>query len=236
MRQIRDITPWDWIGIPVLTLAIMLVAPLVLTDRAVWEAVVDEEFGIFELTTVAYCLVAVLFAACAFTRRRIMPGPMGVFIVLGLLAALYLGGEECSWGQTYFQWNTPEAWAEKNRQDETNLHNTSGFFNELPRNIMTGATLVGGVILPLVLKRRLENDDAPESFWYWLLPNYRLAPLALVAVFITTPEHLEVCTQGSYWWYAIREPAGEVKEFAFAGVMMLYFMSIHYRAASMTPK
>jgi hypothetical protein len=211
----------------------MLLAPAMFPDRAAWEAAVDTEFGIFELTTVAYCLIAVVFAAMALRRRRVMPGPMGVFIVLGLLAALYLGGEECSWGQTYFQWETPEIWVEKNRQEETNLHNVSGFFNELPRNIMTGAALVGGVILPLVFKRRLENDDAPESIWYWLLPNYRLVPLAAMAVFITMPEHLKLFERGTYWGYALHEPAGEVKEFAFAGVMMLYFMSMYYRATSL---
>lgn len=236
MRKLRDITPWDWIGVPALTVSIMLIAPVIYPTRAGWNQAINDEFGILELGTVAYCLIAIVFAALALRRARLMPKPMPAVLVIGLLAALYFGGEECSWGQTYFQWETPEAWAKENHQEETNLHNISGVFNELPRNIMGGAALVGGVILPLALKKRLENDDAPQSFWYWLIPNYRLAPIALLAVLSTVPEKLDAFEPLSYGWYALSEAGGELKEFAFAGVMMFYFMSIHHRAASLSAK
>lgn len=39
------------------------------------------------------------------------------------LAALFFTGEETSWGQTYFQWDTPEKLLDHNL--ETNLHNLS---------------------------------------------------------------------------------------------------------------
>ncbi len=44
--------------------------------------------------------------------------------LIGALGSLYIAGEEMSWGQHFFHWNTPEYWAEVNRQQETNLHNT----------------------------------------------------------------------------------------------------------------
>ena len=49
---------------------------------------------------------------------------------------LYIAGEEMSWGQHFFHWNTPEYWAEVNRQEETNLHNTYAIFEKTPRSIL----------------------------------------------------------------------------------------------------
>jgi hypothetical protein len=42
-----------------------------------------------------------------------------------LLAGLFLicFGEEISWGQRIFGWNTPETWTDINAQKETNFHN-----------------------------------------------------------------------------------------------------------------
>ena len=36
--------------------------------------------------------------------------------VIGALSCLYIAGEEMSWGQHFFHWNTPEYWAMVNRQ------------------------------------------------------------------------------------------------------------------------
>ncbi|MEX1015986.1 MAG: hypothetical protein WDZ31_04500 [Phycisphaeraceae bacterium] len=48
-------------------------------------------------------------------------GPMLVAVVA--LAAIFFTGEEISWGQTYLQWQTPEAYEELADNGETNLHN-----------------------------------------------------------------------------------------------------------------
>ena len=46
------------------------------------------------------------------------------FAYIGLGAACFLiAGEELSWGQWIFHWETPEALAEVNLQQETNIHN-----------------------------------------------------------------------------------------------------------------
>lgn len=48
-------------------------------------------------------------------------GDVALVLLLGL-AALFFFGEEISWGQTYFQWETPDQY--KKLSVETNLHNT----------------------------------------------------------------------------------------------------------------
>ena len=48
------------------------------------------------------------------------------------LVFLVGAGEEISWGQRIFGWDTPDALGEVNQQNETNFHNmNSGFFNIL---------------------------------------------------------------------------------------------------------
>lgn len=47
----------------------------------------------------------------------------GVIHALAAAMAVVAAGEEVSWGQTYFRWRTPEAWATVNVQNETNVHN-----------------------------------------------------------------------------------------------------------------
>ena len=80
-----------------------------------------------------------------FVRRR--PFVLAVTII-GALACLYIAGEEMSWGQHFFHWSTPEYWAEVNRQEETNLHNTYAIFEKWPRAILELGILIGGILIP----------------------------------------------------------------------------------------
>ncbi|MCX5931004.1 MAG: hypothetical protein NTW83_04035 [Cyanobacteria bacterium] len=52
-------------------------------------------------------------------RRR---GLGALFFTLGMVSLL-IGFEEMSWGQTIFNWDTPELFNNVNAQKETNLHN-----------------------------------------------------------------------------------------------------------------
>ena len=54
-----------------------------------------------------------------------------------------------SWGQHFFHWNTPDYWAEVNRQQETNLHNTYAVFEKYPRAILEIGVVIGGILIPI---------------------------------------------------------------------------------------
>jgi hypothetical protein len=103
---------------------------------------------------------------------------------------------------------------------------------------MRFSCIIGGLILPLVLARRLAAPEAPRSFWYWLLPNYRLVPTAFLASVWTLPERLGLVTgtmaEDCYWRLLFREGSGEFMEWCFAVVMMLYFLSIWRRAVHLS--
>jgi hypothetical protein len=95
---------------------------------------------------------------------------------IGALACFYIAAEEMSWGQHFFQKDTPEYWAAVNRQQETNLHNTYAIFEKTPRSILEAGILIGGLGLPLA-----------AIFFPWLracrgslfLPAVALVPTAI---------------------------------------------------------
>jgi hypothetical protein len=64
---------------------------------------------------------------------------------------LFLIGEEVSWGQRIFGWETPESVAAVNKQEETNLHNIHGVGSSFKWiQMLVGAY---GTILPIVFLR-----------------------------------------------------------------------------------
>ena len=85
-----------------------------------------------------------------------------IWVLIAALGTLYAAGEEVSWGQHIFEWGTPESWAEINDQGETNLHNTSSWFDQKPRLILLIGTIVGGIIFPALQKFR--PGTLPEKF------------------------------------------------------------------------
>ncbi len=102
---------------------------------------------------------------------------IALLYVLLAIGIFFLIGEELSWGQRLFGWQTPEAYKEINKQDETNLHNIHGVgytFKWL--HMMIGAY---GAVLPLVLLRRgvFRNTRAELSM---LVPHYTLIPFFLM--------------------------------------------------------
>lgn len=85
-----------------------------------------EGAGLVENLTVLVLLPAIAWALMTVVRWR-SPRPMQwirLWLTLWTLACVYFAGEECSWGQWYFGWSTPEVLATLNDQGETNLHNT----------------------------------------------------------------------------------------------------------------
>lgn len=133
------------------------VAVLVLHHAApdwTWRRLFAEGWGAIELAHFVIPLAASLIALRTLLRLPAGTAP-ALKVWLGLLAlgCFYIAGEEHSWGQHFFGWETPEGWAEVNRQDETNLHNTTSWLNHKPRVLLNLAVLVGSVLVPIALAR-----------------------------------------------------------------------------------
>ena len=99
------------------------------------------ELGLIENLTVIFLIVAII--ACIFfllSENSSNLVSVRVWILLFLIGCIYYLGEEISWGQHYFGWATPEGWSSVNDQQETNLHNTSPLFDQIPQNFTVNSS------------------------------------------------------------------------------------------------
>jgi hypothetical protein len=129
--------------------------------------------GLVENLTVLLLVPAVPLALFAVWKwgSRLPWWPLRIWVILWALAAIYLGGEEISWGQWHFQWQTPQAFAANNDQGETNLHNITPWLDQKPRALVELFIIVAGLVVPSIARLRSGrplDDDAPGA---WILAH-----------------------------------------------------------------
>jgi hypothetical protein len=135
------------------------------------------------------------------------------------MGATYFALEEISYGQHMFGWSTAETWKQLNDQDETNLHNVTALFDQVPRALLSLGILIGGVILPLYRHfRGIKLDESSRFYWQW--PTLDCVTIGLMVILIrpvlTVFETDAINT-------------GETKENLIALFILLYCVSIHSR-------
>ncbi|MBI1326575.1 MAG: hypothetical protein GC136_02930 [Alphaproteobacteria bacterium] len=138
--------------------------------------------------------------------------PLFIWFLLAFLGCFYTCGEELSWGQHIFEWHTPEFWAGVNNQNETNLHNTSALFDQIPRLILFLGVVGGALLLPLGPRfslrypKLLERIRPPASFWL----------IAVFVIFFHFAKHMGAILPLQF------ERPKEVEE-----VYLFYFVSLY---------
>jgi len=118
---------------------------------------ITKEDGLYEYTGALSLFITSLLFLIAFMRQ----GGGADFLLFKanrnywflILAFVFLlgGGEEISWGQRIFGWETSEGYSQINRQNETNIHNLEpfrGIFS--PNYIFTYFWMSFCVIIPIV--------------------------------------------------------------------------------------
>ncbi len=120
-----------------------------------------DEHGVNETIQWIIAFAAVYVGASAALTKGIAPW-LKAWAGIAALGCLYIGLEEISYGQQFFYWNTPEFWSNINDQNETNLHNTSSWYDQKPRAVLMVGIIVGGLIFPLL--RRYKKLTLPAQF------------------------------------------------------------------------
>lgn len=159
----------------------VVLTPLAVLNRALGEPMTwvfgreAMDTGVVEYATVL--LFAWSALACAWLARR-GGGVQRWVYAAGAAAAVFIAGEEMSWGQWLFHWDTPQAIAAANLQGETNVHN---FLGPQAWELAYGAA--GWAMIAVVLAMRF----APAARKVTLAPlavfrdSRFAAPLALAA-------------------------------------------------------
>lgn len=236
-EETRDVSPFLWIGMPVFTVVIRFLAPLLGYDG--WYRQMRDEIGFIEISTVAFLVPVMVLSVVIFRRRSELPRGIGWLMLVVGMVALYFGGEECSWGQHYFGFETPEVVAEANRQKEFNLHNLNGWvargvFNNLPRLMMTIAMVVGGILLPFIVHGFRHKPGARKSSWYWAIPTVRLVPTVAMGLLLRLPYRLvgyiaPDLPPDNYWHMSLVGATGELKEYFISLAMLFFVISVYIR-------
>ncbi len=214
---------------PVLYLWMPLAVALVLivaghADLQFYEAYIGSEVGVLEGSHVIIPLISVIYClrilALPEARRDRL---IFIWILLGMLGSIYLAGEEASWGQHYLGWVTPEGWQALNDQGETNLHNTSSWFDQKPRSLLEIGVIVGGIIIPLLA---LKCPEVRQGRFAVFLPPLVCLPVAVIAEFAKTWERLQ--SEG-LWDIVIFQRASEIQELYFVLFILFYLVVFRKR-------
>jgi len=225
IKNEHELKSWLWLWLPVVFFVFIFGSAIV--SNYVHDNYFAGELGIIELATPIMLVPAIIAGFLIFiNRENLVTKQLGYWILLITLACIYFAGEEISWGQQLVGWGTPEWIKEINDQHETNLHNTSSWFDQKPRLLLEIFVLVGGIFLPL--KRKLRGINLSRDNWqYWLYPTMVCLPAAILAIFSRMPER--VITLFDLSGSMINVRYSEVQELYFAIFLTLYLMSIRNR-------
>jgi hypothetical protein len=183
----------------------------------------SSEEGFLEWVTVILLVPAAWYGARSALRGRREAGPWVVrWWVILTLVCVYFAGEEVSWGQQIFFWETPEFIGALNDQNETNLHNISSWFDQKPRLLFELWVLTAGIVIPA--RRAMQGVTYAQSQWQrWFWPTGICVPTAVLAVVSMVPERIKDLFGLPPFPVEVRY--SEIQEFYFSLFLFLYFAS-----------
>ena len=225
----EELSAWLWLWFPPLMLLLLIFSALFGPDATGWVTRSDHDplgTGLAEHATVLVLLPGIAAGFAVFLKRQVLQDArIGWWVLLWTLACVYFAGEEMSWGQHYFGWQSPELFQALNRQKETNIHNISSWFDRKPRALVELWIMVSGVALPTWRWLRGRRLD-PAGPWVWVLPTAIVVPSA--AIFLLLRVHAWITGAGGVGiakWLS----ESEVREYYVALFLSLYLLSIWRR-------
>ena len=211
-------TVW-WLWLPIIALGTFTVIELFAPSK--FYAVFVGENGPLEYLQVFIILAAIILAFRGIRHSKQAQNKMYIFAcALAAAGSIYIFGEEISWGQHVFKWATPQEWSLVNDQQETNLHNTSSWLDQKPRLVLEIGVIVGGLILPGVLRYR---ENMIPSWLAEVTPPGRMAVIALCFITIKFFDKLGDATE-----FVFYKRASEMTEMYIYYFVALYLYYLIY--------
>lgn len=220
MSARSSIDPIWWLWVPLLFMAVQIVMEYCLPDPVLSAAL--SEWGPHETLQFAVITLAFLVAIDSVLRVEWRTQKLlGCWLALASVCCLYVSGEELSWGQHVFEWHTSEFWSGVNDQGETNLHNTSSWFDQKPRLLLLIGIVVGGLIVPFL--NRFRPGYVPDRF----RALYPASALWVIALLVVAPQLVEKL--GETMGYATFARVSEVQELYMFYFVLLYLWDLRAR-------
>jgi hypothetical protein len=232
-RAARELPVWLWLWFPPLVALVMLV--LVVSAPSAHRHLFEHKEGPLEWLTVVVLMPGIAAGILALRHAAAVPWPwFRPFVATCVAAAIYFWGEEMSWGQHLFKWETPEAWHGLNRQRETNLHNLyelSGLLDKLPRTLFELWALCGALV---AWHARKTAYRSPWTWQAWVWPTVVCVPAAALAIAIRVPDRIEKLAGDFTHPVLARLRLSEPQEYYFALFLTLFLLSLHARTLALS--
>ena len=184
--RVSDRVAWAFAIVPIVVAMLVAVSAVY---RPLYGVFVNED-GLGEWATFA-AVLGLVPAGLLIARRlwRLHERTWALLFVVAAIGALFIAGEEISWGQRVFGFVTPENLAEVNRQGETNIHNIGSVLSFLNLAMFIVAVVAG--VMPFIWRwgaRGRQRDIStmiivPPLFLassFLLAATYRLVRYALL--------------------------------------------------------
>ncbi len=205
-----------WLWIPIVALCLQVCIEIMFSKDVL--AVMHSENGPHELLQFLVLLFAFCVAVSTLMRVEVRKNLwLCVWFFIASLCCFYVAAEEVSWGQHFMQWSTPEYWSHINDQQETNLHNTSSWLDQKPRLLLEIGVVVGGILIPLLLK--FSPSLLPERFSL-IYPSVCLSVTAGIFLFLKIMDKLEAFD------VLVFERGSEVQELYLFYFVLLYLIML----------
>ncbi len=224
-----DLPLWLWLLFPPILLIFQVTVRVY--DHALHKTLFDGELGVIELATPLVLLFGIGAGLLALRYKSLLSKPLVLWLSLLILSCIYFAGEEVSWGQHLWAWETPELMQRVNDQKETNLHNISSWLDQKPRLLLELWVLFCGVIYPL---SRLFLKGPRDRWKCWFYPTIVCFPTAVLAIAVALPERLVKWFDMAHLPYHFRY--SETQEYYFAVFLMLYLLSFMYRLRALAQR
>lgn len=210
-----------WLWIPLAIFAGQIVIELFVPNAL--KGTLHSEGGPHEVLQFTFAALGLIWAIKCLIKVWPDAHPLLIaWVIFFCFGCAYIAGEEISWGQHIFYWDTPEYWAVMNDQQETNLHNISSWLDQKPKLLLLAGVVVGGLIIPFLQKHKPEILSQKIQIIYPPIILGPTAALTLATKLIDkVDEHLTETI--------LLSRASEVEELYLFYFVMLYLVVLHRR-------
>ena len=176
----NDLNPFLWFIFPILITLIFFIVKFLNINLFITYFIGEK--GIIENGTFLFLFFAIIttFSVLNKLKKKKNLKTLFFFIIFFLIGLIYFTGEEISWGQQWFNWETNNFFKKINDQSETNFHNISSWFDQKPRFLLTFFVIFGGIFCPFFNKKNFLNS---KKLTVWIYPTIYCFPTSLICLF-----------------------------------------------------
>ena len=175
----NDLNPFLWFYFPILITLIFFIVKFLNINFFI--TYFKSEKGIIENGTflVLFFAIVTSFSVLNKLKKNLNLKTLFFFIIFFLISLIYFAGEEISWGQQWFKWETNNFFKRINDQSETNFHNISSWLDQKPRFLLTFFVIFGGIFCPFLNKKNILNS---KKLTTWIYPTIYCFPTSLICL------------------------------------------------------